>query len=92
MIHSFLILSHTCIFLSLYSYYRQREALVMGRCVDARERVESGQISCDENECPPDCGVCTVCLGQIPCDAPTPSPTVVKPFDLANCETYDTIW
>jgi len=52
------------------------------QCLDARARIESGEIRCGSAQCPDDCEVCKFCLYEVEgcpwIDPPSSSPSVVK--------------
>lgn len=52
------------------------------QCLDARERIESGEIRCGSAQCPDDCEVCKFCLYEVEgCpwrDPPSITPSIVK--------------
>jgi hypothetical protein len=67
------------------------------QCIDARSRIESGEILCDTAKCPDDCEVCKFCLDEVEgctsTSTPSISPTVAKDlYDLSNCNDYSPVW
>jgi hypothetical protein len=75
------------------------------QCIDARSRIESGEILCGTSKCPDDCEVCKFCLNEVEdCNlssTPSISPSVMesdsptsfqKLYDLSDCGEYSPVW
>jgi hypothetical protein len=67
-------------------------------CRHAEKKIESGDIDCETDVCPPNCQVCDFCLKKvlncIGTEGETAAPTMAPnaAFDLQKCESYSDTW
>ena len=66
-------------------------------CRHAEKKIESGDINCETDVCPPDCVVCNFCLETVldclePGSATAPTTAPNTAFNLQQCESYSDTW